>query len=286
MKQRLLLLLLIPLCNAALLQAQTVDKVMYRITYKTDCAEDTTERDSAGNYDYDHDEMALDIGTKVSKFYSLLGERFTKWVDNNIKRGGEPDPNDPQPEGPSINWTLFYNYPEGKVNTLWDELNSLSRIEEPVTTEEWKLAGDTCTILGYHCSKAETDYKGRHWIVWYAEDIPISQGPWQLGGLPGLILKANDSRNQWIFTATGLEQIDGKEDMTLGKKWKKYELTAKGKFYKWRRTTTLDDMQKQLNATSGVKFTWVNADGEEFSPEEYRKAFMSPEPFNPLDLSE
>lgn len=287
MRQRLLFFLFIIFYGTSTLYAQdVVDKVMYRITYKTDCVEDTTERDSTGSYDYDHDEMALDIGSKVSKFYSLLDMRLSKWVEKNIRRGGEPDPNDPQPPGPSINWIFFYNYPEGKVNTLWSELNSLSRIEEPITPAEWQLVGDTCTILGYHCSKAEADYKGRHWTAWYAEDIPIGQGPWQLGGIPGLILKANDSRNQWIFTATGLEQIDGKEEITLGKKWKKYELVPKGKFYKWRRTTSLDDMQKELNATSGVKFTWVNAEGEEYSPEEYRKEFMSPVPFNPLDLSE
>ncbi len=271
---------------AAEANAQTIDKVLYRISYKTDCVEDTTARDSAGNYDYDHDEMALDIGSNVSKFYSMLDVRFSKWVADNIERGGEPDPNNPQPPGSSINWVSINNYPEGKTTTLWSEMNSLSRIEEPMKTVEWELEADTCTLLGYHCSKAEADYKGRHWSVWYAEDIPISQGPWQLGGLPGLILKASDSRHQWIFTATALQQIDDKEDITLGKKWKKYELIEKKKFYQWRRTTTLDDMQKALNATSGVKFTFINNDGEEFSPEEYRKAFMHPEPFNPLDLSE
>lgn len=266
--------------------SQTIDKVFYRISYTTDCVEYTTVRDSAGNYEYDHDVMALDIGSSVSKFYSMLDVRFHKWVADAIKRGGEPDPSNPRPSGPSINWVSFFNYPEGKATTLWSELNSLSKIEEPIDPVEWRLEADTCTLLGYHCSKAWADYKGRHWSAWYTEDIPISQGPWQLGGLPGLILKASDSRHQWMFTAAELQQIDGKEDITLGKKWKKYEPIEKKKFYQWRQTTTLDDMQQALNATSGVKVTWVNKDGEEYSPEEYRKEFMRPEPFNPLDLSE
>lgn len=267
-------------------QEKAVDQVLYRITYKTQFVSDTTDLDSAGNYDYDNDEMALDIGEHVSKFYSMLEVRFNKWVADAIKRGGEPDPNNPQPPGPSISWISFYNYPEGKNTTLWSEMNSLSRIEEPVEPVVWQLRADTCTLLGYHCSMAEAEYKGRRWCVWYTEDIPISQGPWQLGGLPGLILKASDSRRQWIFTATAMQQIDGKEDITLGKKWKKYEPIEKKKFYQWRRRTTLDDMQKELNATAGVKITYINADGEEYSPEEYRKEFMRPEPFNPLDLSE
>ena len=59
----------------------------------------------------------------------------------------------------------------------------------------------------------------------------------------------------------------------------------KKKFYHWRRTTTPDDMIKALNA-SGVKVTFSTEDGGEYPPEEYRKEFMSPTPFNPIDLSE
>lgn len=275
------------LLSAVTLQAQeAIDKVMYRIVYKTECVEDTTERDSSGNYDYDHDEMALDVGTKVSKFYSLLNVRFREWVTRTIKHGGEPDVNDPQPPGASILWTSYYNYPTGKVSTLWKELDARSRTEEPVMPVSWKIVGDTCTLLGYHCTRAEARYKGRLWTAWYTEDIPIDQGPWQLGGLPGMILKACDSRRQWIFTATSLEQINGKENLALDKNWKKYELIPKSKFYQWRRTTTKDDLIRQMRAVSGVRVTYVNKDGEEYSPEEYRKEFMSAVPFNPLDLSE
>lgn len=275
------------LLGAVTLQAQeAIDKVIYRIVYKTDCVEDTTEIDSSGNYDYDEDEMALDVGTKVSKFYSLLNVRFAQWMGRTIKHGGEPDANDPQPPGPSILWTSYYNYPKGKVSTLWNELNARSRTEEPIMPVSWKIIGDTCTILGYHCTKAEAKYKGRQWTAWYTEDIPIDQGPWQLGGLPGMILKACDSHRQWIFTAIKLEQVNGKEELALDKGWKKYELIAKSKYYKWRRTTTKDDMVRQISAVSGVKVTFVDKNGEEYSPEEYRKEFMSADPFNPPDLSE
>ena len=59
-------------CSIPLFGQEPVDKVMYRFTYKTDFVNDTTLRDSLGNYQYAHDEMALDVGTKVSKFYSML----------------------------------------------------------------------------------------------------------------------------------------------------------------------------------------------------------------------
>ena len=265
--------------------AQVIDKVQYRITYDTNCVADTTKRDSTGGYIYGTDEMALDIGSKVSKFYSMQGVRYTKWIADNIKRGGEADPNVLQPPRPLITTVFFHNYPEGKDNTLSDEYSYLYRIEEPLSTPEWTILPDTSTILGYHCTKAETDYKGRHWIAWYSEDFPIDQGPWFLGGLPGLILKANDVQSQWIFNVIGLKQIDGKEDITLGK-WKKYDPMDKAKYYKWRRTATRDDMIKALNATSNVKFTPVKSTGEEYTSEEYHEEFGKPVPFNQLDLSE
>lgn len=264
---------------------EPVDKVMYRFTYKTDCVRDTTLRDSIGNYQYAHDEMALDVGTKVSKFYSMLEVKYDEWLDYTIKHGGEPTKDHPEPKGGSVLWTSYYNYPEGKHTTLYCELNDLRRIEDPITPIAWTIAGDTCSILGYPCTRAETDYMGRHWTVWYTDDIPISQGPWQLGQLPGMILKAADSRRQWIFTAIGMEQLDEKENICLDKKWKKCELMPKKKFYDWRRKTTPDDMINALNA-SGVKVTFSTEDGGEYPPEEYRKNFMSPTPFNPIDLSE
>lgn len=49
---------------------------------------------------------------------------------------------------------------------------------------------------------------------------------------------------------------------------------------------TVDDMVRQMGGMSGVKLTSENEEGKEYSPEEYRKRFMSPAPFNPIDLSE
>ena len=54
---------------------------------------------------------------------------------------------------------------------------------------------------------ATTDFRGRHWTAWFATDIPVSDGPWKLGGLPGLILEAYDKGHQYTFTAVGLERV-------------------------------------------------------------------------------
>ena len=63
----------------------------------------------------------------------------------------------------------------------------------------WKLEDGDTTIVEYACHKATTHFKGRTWHVWYAPDIPISEGPWKLSGLPGLILAAKDSEGLFSF---------------------------------------------------------------------------------------
>lgn len=68
---------------------------------------------------------------------------------------------------------------------------------------------DTATVCGYACKMAETDFAGRHWTAWFAEDLPLASGPWKLWGLPGLILAASDYDNYFTFTCIGIEQATG-----------------------------------------------------------------------------
>ena len=72
----------------------------------------------------------------------------------------------------------------------------------------WELTDSTSEILGYGCQMAECDYHGRHWTVWFTTEIPVSEGPWKLQGLPGLILRAEETDGFFDFTATGIESYD------------------------------------------------------------------------------
>lgn len=72
---------------------------------------------------------------------------------------------------------------------------------------QWTLLPDTATILTYRCQKASCRFRGRNYTAWYTTEIPVSEGPWKLCGLPGLILKAEDSRGHYSFLCTGLQQF-------------------------------------------------------------------------------
>ncbi len=73
----------------------------------------------------------------------------------------------------------------------------------------------TKEILGYQCQMATARFKGRQWIAWYTEDIPLDEGPWKLRGLPGLVLSAYDAPRQYIFEGAGLEQVSADQPVVI-----------------------------------------------------------------------
>lgn len=64
---------------------------------------------------------------------------------------------------------------------------------------QWDIFNESKFVGGYKCLKATTFFRGRRYIVWFTEEIPISSGPWKLNGLPGLILEAIDDKNEVSF---------------------------------------------------------------------------------------
>lgn len=265
--------------------AQSFDKVMYRITYKTRFVKDTLERDSNSNYRYLDDEMRLDIGRKCNAFYSSREKQLYDYWAEAMKRGGEASPDMQRPAYVNLTLKSFRNYPEGSNTWMISSgLYGSYRFEEPMSEPQWSLCADTCTILGYSCSKAETYYKGRHWTAWYTDEIPIGQGPWFLSGLPGLILKAEDARLQWVFTAVGLEQMKGEEELSPSSYLRKAEPASWKQYLAFRRTTTMDEAMQ--SRSGGVRIYGVNPDGTDMTEQQYNKVYKRVEPFNPIDLSE
>lgn len=81
------------------------------------------------------------------------------------------------------------------MTTLDRLATSNFRCEEKNEKPVWTLLPDTATILTYHCWKATGHFRGRSYTAWFTMEIPVSEGPWKLCGLPGLIIKAEDDRD-------------------------------------------------------------------------------------------
>ena len=189
---------------------KVIDQVKYRVTYRMSVTTDTTRTPQTWRKHM----MLLDIGDHLSKFYD-----YNTWQTDSARQA---NPNDEaylgylegrKSSNRRCNWELYKDYPEkGQFTT--NELLGLDHfyVEEKADVPEWSLQSDSIKeIMGYTCHLASTFYKGRLWRAWYAEDIPIDEGPWKLRGLPGLILRAEDSQRHYVIYALGLKQVDGSE---------------------------------------------------------------------------
>ncbi|TAE11577.1 MAG: GLPGLI family protein [Bacteroidetes bacterium] len=72
-------------------------------------------------------------------------------------------------------------------------------VKDSLHNFKWELLPDTATILKRKCLSAKTTFRGREYKVFYTPEIPVSDGPWKFGGLPGLILevKSTDDFIEW-----------------------------------------------------------------------------------------
>src|SRR3546814_12316359 len=69
----------------------------------------------------------------------------------------------------------------------------------------WNLSEDNATIGDFVCQLAYADYGGRRWMAYFYPNIPLSDGPYKFGGLPGLIVRIVDENEHWDFTLVSIE---------------------------------------------------------------------------------
>lgn len=89
---------------------------------------------------------------------------------------------------------------------------SLLTYKQPVISN-WELADETRIINTITCKKAKVKFKGRNWIAWYAPEIPLPYGPMKFSGLPGLIIKITDEKEDFDFelvNSLSVSQLKGK----------------------------------------------------------------------------
>ncbi len=178
-------------------ELDTCDVIKYVVNYDMEYVEDVSKHP----YEYKKEPMLLQIGSKATRFYSVCKYQADSINIEEIRNKG-------QNHGMSCGFSrmLYKNYPSlGQYAYLDKIVQARYMYQENVVEPVWQLVPDsTATIMGHNCNMAETDFCGRKWQVWYAEDIPLSEGPWKLCGLPGLILRASDTEQQYRFEIAGI----------------------------------------------------------------------------------
>lgn len=187
---------------------------------------------------YSSDKMALQIAPDESRYFSIATEFYDSIVAvpggkelldrqmmdalNNtggIKRDASGNitsitvsknafDNVPRRKGTIC---VYKNPSEGNM-TVFDRIKgpneSIYAYDVEMNDIEWEPGDSIVTILDHECQNATAMYHGRRWTAWFAPDIPVNDGPWQLHGLPGLIMKAESDGGEYRFTITALYECD------------------------------------------------------------------------------
>jgi GLPGLI family protein len=107
---------------------------------------------------------------------------------------------------------LYKNISQNRMAHKTELMGKVFLIKDNLVAYDWKLTGETKNIGIYICYKAvyereeesieinmidgevkeEKVTKKTTLVAWYTTDVPVSNGPNNYGGLPGLILEVND----------------------------------------------------------------------------------------------
>lgn len=183
-------------------ETETLSNGTMEFVYDYSCCIDTT---GSLEENFINENMLLQIGADgLSKFSSY--KNLT--IDSIIMRSSSEQLLKAAQDGRLKNgefMTIYKNYPEGKLTHTEKICQDWFRYEEDMPAMDWELTDSVINILGYECQGAKCNFRGREWYAFYAEDIPLSEGPWKLQGLPGLIMKAADATGHYSFECIGIK---------------------------------------------------------------------------------
>jgi GLPGLI family protein len=187
--------------------ANTIDKMQFVATYQ--CI--VKSHDFHQKEVSDSCMMALEVGSRINKFEpqaAFLCDSILRY-----KKGLSSDQMKTIMENSIIGSTfdmpqVYQNYPLGKMTIRDTFFPNHYVYQENMKAMQWSLSDDTLTVCGYPCKKASARYGGRNWTVWYSEEVPTTAGPWKFNGLPGLIMKAEDSNHLWSMSLVSITKTD------------------------------------------------------------------------------
>lgn len=118
---------------------------------------------------------------------------------------------------PKFSYKIVKTYPDMKVEYLDRISRNLFSYEDPVKLN-WSILPDKQKIGEYNAQKATTEFGGRKWTAWFSTDIPFQDGPYKFYGLPGLIVKIEDSEKNYSWQLSGNKKIENYDELSYADK--------------------------------------------------------------------
>ncbi len=169
---------------------------------------------------------------------------------------------------PGQNDVVFYDFTNAKKTEQREMMEKKFIVTDSIHKLDWKLSGETQTLLGHVCQKATAQRAGKRTqmtmdngkmerkeiadtsniVAWFTTDIPVPAGPEVQGQLPGLILALDVNNGRMIYNAV---EISAKADVASIKEPTKGKKVTPDEYVK-ETAKMMDEMQKN-NQSSGER---------------------------------
>ncbi|AZB11075.1 GLPGLI family protein [Chryseobacterium sp. G0162] len=241
--------------------------------------------DSNNKDDVKKEMMLLDIDKDGSNYYShdkfVADSTGRAELEKQLKSGSGSISVNKRDKPGTVSYRVTKQYPDFKTYLFRSISMDKYKIKED-KKPEWKILPEKQKIGEYNAQKATTSFGGRDWTAWFTTDIPIQDGPYVFCGLPGLIVKIEDTTGSHSMQLVGNKNLQSpkKEEglelpgnvKILGLDGKDIEVT-KDQFKKaWKAyvndpTKNMRELMMRNGGEAGgkVAFKVKTADGKEFS---------------------
>lgn len=198
--------------------------------------------DSTNKQNVKNELMILNIQKNKSEFYS-----FEKYSSDSTLLAESKKGNFAMPPNKEMISDRIIKYPNlNHIDYMTIMSNDKFVIKQNIDFK-WKLENEFSKILNYNVQKATTEFGGRKWTAWFAEDIPIQDGPYKFKNLPGLILKIEDSNQNHIFEIKGIKNNTSYFEYPKLNNYQEFDLNYDQfvkKFKNYRKNPTADLVDK------------------------------------------